>query len=373
MRGTMKNSNKKTQTEQDSLTNLEYIDLEEDDNSSDTSEDYEDGFEEDEPDSKGFPHYVLHILFFLVLIAGVIALVVKFSNWGTYVSPEELAGLEGKEADNSFDEILPLLTTSENTLHEDGVTKILAFGNAPLTDNADSEDGLANLIAEKGDVEVYNCGISGSRLATFSTSYSHNRNPLDAYSFYWLMTLAITGDNKDYYSGAAATLGDDIPPEAEEVYELLTTIDLNTIDVVMIMYDGTDYLRGRSMYNDENETDITTFTGNMTAGIDLLQEYYPHIRIIVMSPPYAFAEDESGNYVSSDMYTYGQDVLSTYVIKQYTAASSRGVSFVDNLYGSITENNAKEYLVDNVHLNAKGRELLAERFLYALNYYENME
>lgn len=369
----MNNSKKNPLTDQDNLNDLEFIDMDDTDSRDIDVDDTDEEEYEEEPVSKGFPHYVLHILFFIVLIIGVVALVNKFSNWGRFVSPEDLSNMEGKEADNSLDEILPLLTTSENTLHEDGVTKILAFGNAPLTDNADSPDGLANLIAQKGNVEVYNCGISGSRLATFKDSYSHVTNPTDAYSFYWLATLAVTGDNEGYYSGAALTLGEDIPPEAEAVYETLTTIDLNTIDVVMIMYDGTDYLRGRSMYNDENETDITTFTGNMTAGIELIQEYYPHIRIIVMSPPYAFAKDEDGNYVSSDMYTYGHDVLSTYVIKQYTAATSRGVSFVDNLYGTITENNAEEYLVDNVHLNAKGRELLADRFLYALNYYENME
>ena len=64
------------------------------------------------------------------------------------------------------------------------------------------------------------------------------------------------------------------------------------------------------------------------------------------------------------------DVLSTYVIKEYTSCASRGVTFVDNLYGTITEDNAKEFLVDNLHLNVKGRKKVAERFSYALHYYD---
>ena len=136
------------------------------------------------------------------------------------------------------------------------------------------------------------------------------------------------------------------------------------------MYDASDYLAGHEMYSDQNSTDIMQFTGNMEAGIELLQSTYPHIRIIVMSPTYAFAVNEQGEYVSSDMYTYGeQDVLSTYVIRQYASAATRSVSFVDNLYGTITEDNASEYLTDNLHLNVAGRRLVAERFEYALNYY----
>ena len=82
------------------------------------------------------------------------------------------------------------------------------------------------------------------------------------------------------------------------------------------------------------------------------------------------AVDENGDYVSSDMYIYnGRDVLSTYVIKECYSANIHSVSFMDNLYGSITEDNADEYLVDNLHLNVKGRKLIAKRFEYFLNYY----
>ena len=56
---------------------------------------------------------------------------------------------------------------------------------------------------------------------------------------------------------------------------------------------------------------------------------------------------------------------------EWNTCASRSVTFVDNLYGTITEDNAKQYLTDYIHLNQKGREKIAERFLYALNYYNS--
>ena len=176
--------------------------------------------------------------------------------------------------------------------------------------------------------------------------------------------------NEGYYEKAAKSLGDEVPPEADEVFNTLTTLDFNTVDVCVIMYDASDYLIGRNMYSDENSTDITCFTGNMEAGIELFQQYYPNMRIIVLSPTYAFA-DVDGEYISSDIYRIGkQDVLSTYVIKQFGSCSNRCVTFVDNLYGTINEDNAKQYLKDNLHLNVDGRKLVADRFIYALTLYD---
>ena len=103
----------------------------------------------------------------------------------------------------------------------------------------------------------------------------------------------------------------------------------------------------------------------------MLRAYYPHLRFIVLSPTYAYAINEDGNYVSSDMYTYGWDVLSTYSIKENTSCARQQVTFIDNLYGTITEANAEEYLTDKLHLNAEGRKLVAQRFVDALNYYAN--
>ncbi|MBE5883472.1 MAG: hypothetical protein E7291_03460 [Lachnospiraceae bacterium] len=311
-----------------------------------------------------------HILFAVAIVGIVVFVAVRLLNWGETVDLAEIFKDGQGTYDNSLDSILPLVDQQGQIVETNNDTSVIvAFGNAPFADDRDSKDNLCNIIADNTGATVYNCSVSGSYLASQSYIYDANVAPMDAFCFYWLAALAAGEPLDGFYESAEAAMGDDYPPEAREVYETIKSLDFNEVNVITIMYDATDYLLGHEMYNDANAQDITQFTGNLEAGISLLRACYPHIRIIVMSPTYAYAVDEDGNYVSSDMYTYGQDVLSTYSIKQYGSCSRHSVSFVDHLYGTITEDNASEYLVDNLHLNVKGRQLVAERFEYFLNYY----
>lgn len=326
--------------------------------------------EEDHPSPKGIRRFLnLHVLFALVLLVVVGLLGYRITHWGQRVSQSDIFKDGQGSYDDSWDSILPLTDENGKMIVNDA-SNIVVFGNAPFADDRGSSDNLASLIAKETGATVYNCSISGSYLAAQHTNFDPTLAPMDAYCLYWLVNLAAGVPLDGYYNDAAEALGDKTPPEAEEVVNTLKTLDFNTIDTVAIMYDATDYLMGNAMYNDDNPTDPTQFTGNLEASIEVLQSLYPQIRIIVMSPTYAYAIDEDGNYVSSDIYIYNsRDVLSTYVIKECYSANLHSVSFMDNLYGSITEDNAKEYLTDNLHLNVKGRKLIAKRFEYFLNYY----
>ena len=326
--------------------------------------------EEDHPSPKGIRRFLnLHVLFALVLLVVVGLLGYRITHWGQRVSQSDIFKDGQGSYDDSWDSILPLTDENGKMIVNDA-SNIVVFGNAPFADDRGSSDNLASLIAKETGATVYNCSISGSYLAAQHTNFDPTLAPMDAYCLYWLVNLAAGVPLDGYYNDAAEVLGDKTPPEAEEVVNTLKTLDFNTIDTVAIMYDATDYLMGNAMYNDDNPTDPTQFTGNLEASLEVLQRLYPQIRIIVMSPTYAYAIDEDGNYVSSDIYIYnGRDVLSTYVIKECYSSNLHSVSFMDNLYGSITEDNAKEYLTDNLHLNVKGRKLIAKRFEYFLNYY----
>ncbi len=109
----------------------------------------------------------------------------------------------------------------------------------------------------------------------------------------------------------------------------------------------------------------------MKVGLEILKQQHPNTRIIVMSPAYAFSDqlDENGDYISSDIVRYGEDVLSTYVIKASESAAALQVSYVDNFYVTFNEDNAADYLSDHAHLNSAGRKKVIDRLLYALNYY----
>lgn len=339
----------------------------------DFSEEYEeeDYPEEDKaPAPAGIRRFLnVHVFFALVMIIVIGLVAYRFTHWGQRVSQSDIFKDGQGSYDDSWDSILPLTDENGQMVITDA-SNIVLFGNAPFADDRDSSDSLANLIAKETGANVYNCSISGSYLAAQELNFDPTVAAMDAYCLYWLVSLATGAPIDNYYVQAAEQLGDKTPADAEEVINTLKTLDFNAIDTVAIMYDATDYLLGNPMYNDDNPTDPTQFTGNLEASLDVLQSLYPQIRIIVMSPTYAYAVDENGDYVSSDMYIYNnRDVLSTYVIKECYSANLHSVSFMDNLYGSITEDNAKEYLTDNLHLNVKGRKLIAKRFEYFLNYY----
>ena len=350
------------------------VDPVEEDFLTDEDEDgYDTEYDEDEDETNvrtGIWRFLnIHVLFAVVLVAVVGIVGYRVTHWGQRISQSEIFKDGQGSYDDSWDSILPLTDENGQMVIQDA-SNIVVFGNAPFADDRDSSDNLANLIAKETGANVYNCSISGSYLASQLLNYSAEECPMDAYCLYWLVNLAAGLPIDSYYTDAAAVLGDQLPPEADEVINTLKTLDFNTIDTVAIMYDASDYLSGNPIYSDDNPTDPTQFTGNLEASIEVLQNYYPHIRIIVMSPTYAYAVDENGDYVSSDMYVYNnRDVLSTYVIKECYSANIHSVSFMDNLYGSITEDNADEYLTDNLHLNLEGRKLIAKRFEYFLNYY----
>lgn len=350
------------------IPDLDIIDLENEDG----CEPQEPAPSPDSPEKKKFRLRVnVHIILLVVFIVFVAGIIYRLKNWGVEVDLDEIFKDGPGEYEFSFDEMFPVFNSEGEMVYQkyDENSTILLFGNAPFADDRNSDDNLANMIQEMTGATVYNCAVNGSYLATLSTSLDTVNAPMDIFNFYWLCALALGDTMNEHYQEGLATLGEDAPPEATYVYNTLKGIDMASVDVIGIMYDGSDYLAGHPMYDDAYDENITQFTGNMLAGIRLIQSIYPHIRFIVMSPTYAFAIDENGEYVSSDIQRYGYDVLSTYMIKQHDYCLDAQVTFVDNLYVTVNEDTAPDYLTDNLHLNVAGRKKVAERFVYALNYY----
>lgn len=314
----------------------------------------------------------IHTILLLIVLLTIGVVVWRFKTWGVKVDLEEIFkdGTTGEYASN-LDFMSPV-TDSDGQMVEDtdDTTTILFLGNSPFADDRDSEDGLVNLIAADSGATVYNCSVGDSYLSAINYVYDANDTPIDAYSFYWIAAYLALDSFDGYFSAAEEAMGDNCPQDAIEMAEMLRSVDMNTVDVIAIMYDATDYLDARAM-GDQDTNSIQTYIGALSAGCQLLQETYPRIRIIVMGPPYAYAVDENGNYVSSDIYSYRDEtILSEYSIGICAACVDRSITFVDNLYGTITEDNADQYLTDNLHVNVEGRRLLADRFLAALNYYD---
>lgn len=321
------------------------------------------------PRRKGFRINTHLILAFVVLLT-IAVIFFRFSNWGVLVDPDEAAGnQEDSEyyAEN-LDNMLPLIDAEGNMVRpttEDGLS-IAIFGNGPFAEDRDSESGLAAMLADATGATVYNCSVRETYMAESSQSL-----PLDVYTPYWLSILACGLDLENFHEESILTLGTDAPPELESVYKTLKTLDFTTVDTIVFMYDASDYLAGRPVYNPDNPSDLSCAMGNLSAAIALMKQFLPNTRIIVMSPTYAFSDrlDENGNYISSDIVRYGDNPLSDYVQHMARIASEQQVTFVDNFYVTFNEDNAVDYLEDNMHLNSEGRRKVVDRLVYALNYF----
>lgn len=319
----------------------------------------------------------IHIVLLAVAVVTISVILYKYLNWGQIVEPEENPSEPEDYTVESYDNILPLTDEEGNVILpdlEDGLS-IAIFGNGLFTEDRDSEDGAAAMLAKATGATVYNCSINGSHLASTSQMPDMNVDPWDAFSLYWMSLFSTKMKVRDFMGQAADALGADLPPEVPEVREILSSLDFSKVDVIVIMYDAADYFAGRPAYETGEHSALQTFAGSLDQSLKILNEYYPDTRIIVMSPTYAFSDqlDENGDYISSDIMRYGEDGLATYVTKAAEVCAANHVTFVDNFYVTFNEDNASDYLSDHVHLNAEGRKRVIERLLYALNYFGNIQ
>ncbi|MBR6478680.1 MAG: SGNH/GDSL hydrolase family protein [Lachnospiraceae bacterium] len=328
-------------------------------------------------EKKDWKKYIFnsHVLFLLIAVAVILFIIFYVKGWGVKID-ENYINQHGvySEGRDCYDNLQPLLDETGELLANHSPHTILFFGNGAFAEDRNSENNVVNMIAKRTGSTVYNCSVEGSYLAARTSSLKYTLSGLDVYNFYWLSIFLTWDEDLDYFDWLREQPGATILPETDYIERTLSTIDMNTVDTIAIMYDASDYLASSPFFNPENSTDVMSFYGNLAAGLDVLQAKYPHVRIIVLSPTYAFAEDENGNYVSSDLKEYnekmGREALSTYMLKEGEAAGERGITFIDNLYGTFDEDEAPEYLKDNVHLNQKGRELLVQRFIGALTMYD---
>lgn len=253
-----------------------------------------------------------------------------------------------------LDLIFPLAQNARDGHEDDGVTTILCLGNDPFAQYRDEKNGLAQLIASKTGATVYNGSFAGSCITPANASYDEN-DWIDAFSMPYLSNAICNGDFSNIKTVAQRHNEN---PDFLSTIEMLENLDMNTVDIICIMYDGSDYINKRGSDDPNNPYSIVAYSGALNHALSSIKESYPFIRIVVMSHTFCLTPDgENGDKVN-----FGNGTISHYLIKEIDVAEFNGVSIIDNFYGSINEDNYKDYMTDYIHLNDKGRELLAQRF-----------
>lgn len=336
-------------------TGLEEIDLDEE-NDADSAE---------EPDAEKPSRVRLSIhLVLLVLILGIAGFsVYRLVKWN---QGTKLEAIDPNEDTSEFDievsdTIIPLDSSRLEGHEDDGETNILILGNNPFSDDR-SETGLASLIAEKTDSTVYDCSFPNSsaacKYAVYNPEYTR-----DHFNFYYVVECFRNNE----FTAINSIAGDEPDARYQEAVDVMKTVDMDKIDVIVIMYDSTDYNIGTPSDNPDNNYDVTAFTGALRTTLDNIQSTWPYIRVYIMSPTYAQYQDEDGNLYNGTTTDLGNGTLNHYFLKEIDVAMDCGVSFIDNYFGTINEDNYEEYMSDYMHYNEAGREKLAERISGIIN------
>lgn len=303
-------------------------------------------------------HVNIHIILIaaILLIAGFSAY--RLYKWNKGVPSDYDPDYQTTDFDTeAMDNIIPLAPDKLEGREDDGVTTILCLGDDPFSLNR-GEGGLSEQIAAKTGATVYNGSFTGTTMAAQFEDYNDGYI-LDAFSFYYVATSLASG-NFDLMKTAATYSYDE---SFAENTAMLESLDMNTVDLICIMYDGSDYINKRPCDDPNDPFSFITYTGALRAGVSAIQEAYPHIRIVVMSHTFCHNINEEGNFENGDRIDLGNGTLSHYLQKELDATSDCGVSFIDNFYGSINEDNYLDYMTDYIHFNDAGRELLADRFV----------
>ena len=306
---------------------------------------------------KATQQYNFHLIFFIVVIALFLFAIVKFLLW----SKGEDSGYDPNEITTEFDvetmdHIQPMDSSRFEGIEDDGVTTLLCLGNSPFADNK-GENGLAQTLARKMGGVAYDGSFAGTYQTMYNKTYQETYKP-DGLSLYPVISAICSGDFS-LIEYVASTM-----TETEmQTVEMLKNLDYSTVDMLVIMYDLSDYIDNRPLYNQTDKNDVITWTGALNASLELIEETYPHIRTVVLSMP-ACGATIDGYYIDGDKLNLGNGTIPDYLNYEMNVILANGVSYIDNYYGVITVENRDEYLVNDYHLNEKGIEAIADRFYH---------
>lgn len=327
---------------------------------------------QNEPEKKGFRINIHAILIAaIVIILGVSAYELVRWNKGERITldPDEDTSMFDIEV---LDELIPMAPEDYAGHTFDDETTVLLLGNGDLSFSRLGDDGLDQLIADKAGVTVYNASFPYPTLATRNLAMIEKNYPDDIYSLTYLADAICTGDFSEIDRVTAEYHEDGVSTQTSA--KVLKSVDFNNLDVIVIMYDASDYFEGRAIENPKDDEERCTIVGSLNYSIRRIKQAYPHIRIIVSSLFYTDGLDADGNSYDPDKVDAGNGTLSNYFYNELNTCTELSVSFLDNFYGTINQDNYTQYVDPSredgyIKLTPEGRQVLAERIAYAINKY----
>lgn len=140
----------------------------------------------------------------------------------------------------------------------------------------------------------------------------------------------------------------------EEALAELSGADLRQTKILLLAFGTNDYTTGKKLDDPEDPYNAKTFGGALRQAVELFQETYPDLEIVLVTPLFCHLSGR-GDCFSED---FGGGTLEKYAQKEKEIAAEYGLDVIDVLEeAGIDETNYREYLEDGMHLNRAGREV----------------
>ncbi len=241
---------------------------------------------------------------------------------------------------------------------EDERVQVLFLGDSNLAYDAQMDNlTIAQRLMEQTGYNVYNCAVGGTTAAKINYSNYFDKE-LDLLCLYNVSKVMETQEYEVLMDSFWQTSLNE--QQAIERMQILTAIDYDEIDYVVISYGLNDYFIGVQIQDDDlyNEE---TYEGALRSSIERISKICPNAKIILSSITYCVFEEDG---IVEDGY---QKDWGGGNIQEYRDATSRvaseyeNVIFMDNLtLLGMNKDNYTEYVFDGMHFNIAGQEKYTE-------------
>nr|WP_315471769.1 SGNH/GDSL hydrolase family protein [uncultured Rhodoferax sp.] len=234
------------------------------------------------------------------------------------------------------------------------VGKKIAFLGDSITMNGDYPSQVVGRI---GGTAI-KLGFGGSRMAAHATYYND-------FSFYKIAAAIATGNYSAQTASAAYLTGQAIA-DYNTPAALLASTNWATVDYLVVAYGTNDWGNSPIGADSDNSSAGASFKGAMNYGIQTLLTAYPNIKILFATPMFR-SRQTAGDGLNSDDNLYLGTTLLSYVDAIIAIANRNHLPALD-LYreGAVNKWNSSTYLLDGLHPNTAGYQLLAGKVSAAL-------
>ncbi len=253
---------------------------------------------------------------------------------------------------------------------EDDKVEIVFFGDSQIAGGRKDQTDIATYVGNRvPNSVVYNLGIGGTTGSVEASTSEIDPSKLHSTSFLG-MTYCLAGE-----SDREATLANN-----PDVLETMNKVDPEKVDYYFIEYGTNDFINNvpldMSMYATDGEQ-FHAFYNAMCRGIDVLSEISPDAQFIIMTPFYGIYVADDGSYIGdSYIVSNGTGTLADYARKAINVSEDRELYYFDGMFISKCDlylDTADKYLLDNLHLNVTGRQIMGRLLAHYVNYLEENE